>query len=88
VPLWTNRYQGPDDYVDYAGAVAADSSGNVIVTGRSYDTIGYSDYATIKYSAAGVPLWTKRFSGPENYGDTAIALAVDSSGNVVVTGYS
>jgi hypothetical protein len=42
---------------------------------------------TIKYSSAGVPLWTYRYIGSEVYA-VATAVAVDHSGNVLVTGYS
>ncbi|MEO7299322.1 MAG: SBBP repeat-containing protein [Verrucomicrobiota bacterium] len=88
VPLWTNRYDGPGNANDDATAIAVDSSGNVFVTGSSYDTNGYSDYATIKYSAEGVPLWTNRYNGPGNLYDSPSAVALDGSGNVLVTGYS
>jgi uncharacterized delta-60 repeat protein len=87
VPLWTNRYSGPAND-DYAEAVAVDGSGNVIVTGYSADNVNNDDYATIKYSSAGVPLWTNRYSGPGGGADRAYAVAVDASGNVFVAGYS
>src|ERR1039457_7084310 len=88
VPLWTNRYNGPGNGGDFAYAAAVDSSNNVIVTGYS-DGGGYNhDYATIKYSSAGVPLWTNLYNGPGNGGDFAYAVAVDTSNNVIVTGYS
>jgi hypothetical protein len=87
VALWTNRYNGPGNNDDTAMAVGVDGSGNVFVTGWSGGSSG-SDYATVAYSGAGVPLWTNRYNGPANSGDTAAALAVDGSGNVVVTGSS
>ncbi|MBI5772128.1 MAG: SBBP repeat-containing protein [Verrucomicrobia bacterium] len=88
-PAWTNRYNGPGNGDDTANALAVDSAGNVFVTGESIGsgTAG-SDYATIKYLADGTPAWTNRYSGQTNGGDLARALAVDSAGNVVVTGYS
>jgi hypothetical protein len=68
--------------------VAVDSSGNVFVTGYSTGTNTARDYVTIKYSSAGVALWTNRYNGPANTNDEAAAVAVDSSGNVFVTGWS
>ena len=92
VPLWTNRYNGPGNHNDEATAIAVDSSGNVFVTGYSYDSsLTYSSYATVKYSSAGVPLWTRRYAGPRTAGtsgDFAYAVAVDSSGNAFITGTS
>jgi len=88
VPLWTNRYSGPGNF-DAAYAVAVDGRGNVFVTGGSYGSGGaYSDYATIAYSGAGVPLWINRYDGPGNYADWGKSVAVDGRGNVFVTGYS
>jgi outer membrane protein assembly factor BamB len=69
--------------------VAVDGSGNVVVTGYSNNTDFNQDYYTAKYAAAdGALLWEKRYNGPANNDDVGIAVAVDSTGNVVVTGYS
>jgi len=87
LPLWTNRYNGPGNSSDQAFALALDANGNVVVTGFSFGSAG-PDCVTIKYSSAGVPLWTNRYNGPANGSDQAVALAMDSSGNVVVTGYA
>jgi hypothetical protein len=88
MPLWTNRYDGPTSGNEYAKAVAVDAAGNVVVTGESSGSSGWEDYLTIKYSSAGVPLWTNRYNGPENGLDQARAVALDASGNVYVTGQS
>jgi hypothetical protein len=88
VPLWTNRYNGPGHGNDDPSAIAMDQRGNVFVTGDSYGGSSSFDYATIAYSSAGVPLWTNRYNGPSNNIDTATALALDSNGNIFVTGYS
>jgi hypothetical protein len=88
VPQWTNCYNGPANGSDSPDALAVDGSGNVVVTGSSRGVGSDSDYATIKYSSDGVPLWTNRYNGPGNYVDEALAIAADASGNVVVTGVS
>jgi hypothetical protein len=65
-----------------------DSGGNVVVTGQSLGSGGLYEFATIKYSGAGVQLWTRRYHGPSSSDDLPAAIAVDSSGNVFVTGSS
>jgi len=68
--------------------IAVDDSGNVYVTGQTLDSETSFDYATIKYYPNGDTAWVRRYDGPENGWDDALALAVDGSGNVYVTGYS
>ncbi len=88
VAMWTNRYDGPGNFVDRVYAIALDNSGNAYVTGQSVGSDSSYDYATIAYSSAGVALWTNRYNGPGNSEDYGNAIAVDSSGNVYVTGGS
>jgi Beta-propeller repeat len=91
VPLWTNRYDGPVNGGDWPSGSAVDGNGNVFVTGVSpvSSRLGtHDDYATIAYSSAGVALWTRRYNSGDGNGASASAIAVDSSGNVFVTGSS
>jgi hypothetical protein len=46
---WLLRYNGPQNGNDYARALAVDGSGNVYVTGESYN-LGRYDIVTIKYA--------------------------------------
>jgi len=87
--LWVRRYNGPENFGDEARALAVDGSGNVYVTGFSWWSSGAGyDYATIKYSPSGDTVWVRRYNGPGNSSDYALALAVDGSGNLYVTGWS
>ena len=60
--------------------------GNAYVTGWSRRA--GTDYATIKYDPAGNELWVARYDGPDGSQDEAVAIAIDTSGNVYVTGRS
>jgi hypothetical protein len=85
--VWLKRYDGPGNQYDEAYAIAADNSGNIYVTGRSYGGSDPSfDYATIKYNASGNQVWVKRYDG--NDYDGARDITLDNSGNVYVTGGS
>jgi hypothetical protein len=88
VSLWTNRFSSPGNNRDVASAVAVDSANNVFVTGYGTYSALDGDYVTIKYSSAGIPLWTNRYNGPAGSYDGAAAMAVDTGGNVFVTGTS
>ncbi len=85
---WVVQYNGPGNYYDYARALAIDGQGNVYVTGESFGSGTYYDYATIKYNSNGVEQWVARYNGPGNNDDLPSAIAVDNSGNVYVTGRS
>jgi len=78
--VWMRRYNGQGCSNDYPVAVALDALRNVYVTGSSY-----GDYATVKYDPAGHQLWEARYPGTQVY-DWPRAIAVDSAGNVCVTG--
>lgn len=80
-PLWTKTYNSSGGS---ALAVAADESGNVYVTGISYN--GYSDYLTVKYDPSGNVLWTRTYGS--GYAEIPRGLAFDVEGNLYVTGYS
>jgi len=85
--VWEARYDNNIKGADEATAIAVDGSGNVYVTGRSQGSTTSYDYATIKYDANGVQQWVKRYDNV-NLIDEAAAIALDSLGNVYVTGRS
>jgi hypothetical protein len=68
----------------YANDVAVDPLGNVIVTGGAE---ARGDFYTVKYRANdGSVIWEQRYIGSGRPTSGARALAVDSDGNVAVTG--
>jgi len=85
---WVRSYNGPANGGDGAYAIAVDDSANVYVTGGSDGSGTSYDYATIKYYANGDTAWLRRYNGTGNLDDYALAIAVDGSGNVYVTGAS
>jgi hypothetical protein len=98
---WAAQIAGATTSSDYGYGIATDSSGNVFVTGQYgasltlYNTggstgatlgfTGGNDVFIAKYSSAGAVLWAARIAGAG--ADTGAAIATDSSGNVLVTGF-
>ncbi|MEN6319722.1 MAG: SBBP repeat-containing protein [Syntrophaceae bacterium] len=86
---WTQLGTTSDDV---GRGVAVDASGNVFVTGVTLGSLdgntnaGYSDIFLVKYDAAGGKQWTRQL-GTTNY-DYSQGVAVDTNGNVYVTGYT
>jgi WD40 repeat protein len=78
--LWTRQLASSAR--DYARGVAADSSGNVVVTGSGGALEGQASGGVFvrKYDPDGTVLWTRQFSA--GYG----VVAIDSSDNVIVGG--
>jgi hypothetical protein len=102
--LWSKRYGLPHDGSDglvRGHAVAVDASGNVLVTGYYYGRMDFGgepfgiaaqiqDVFVAKYSGVdGSHLWSKAFGGVDEFmSEQGTGVAVDASGNVLVTGYS
>ncbi|HKN54868.1 MAG TPA: SBBP repeat-containing protein, partial [Amycolatopsis sp.] len=95
--IWNRQFGGSGVFdAAHAMAVATDPSGNVVVAGSFEGTVnfgtgpmtssGFKDVFVAKYSAAGVPLWAKSYGEP-NDDEEALGVAMDGSGNVIVTGY-
>lgn len=85
---WVATIDGAGHSTDYGRGIAVDHEGNVIVTGESRSGRGNIDFdcTTVKYSPAGVRLWTQTFNRRDSVDDQGKAVAVDGAGNIYVAG--
>ena len=85
---WAQTYDGPDSESDEVVGLAVDEDGNVYVTGavQRIDEYSYTDIGTLKYSPGGDLLWDELYTGTNDSGAYAAAIAVDSAGNAYVGG--
>src|ERR1700744_1720844 len=80
---WTNRYNGPGNYADTAdNLLVVDPSGSSYVAGTASALEGNLDNVVIKYSAAGVPLWTNIYTGAGNGSFALTYLARGMNSNI------
>ncbi len=83
---WVARYNGPVNGNDDAKAIAVDGSGNAYVIGSSSGSGTGYDYATVKYSGGGSEVWVARYTLVIHGSEAGRKVAIDGSGNVLVTG--
>ena len=89
---WTKQEGSSGD--DYAYGVAVDSSDNIYVTGytdkklHGNNNSGRFDMFLVKYNSSGARQWTKQLEGSSKSFDNAQGLAVDSSDNIYVAGFT
>jgi cysteine-rich repeat protein len=83
---WTATYANPNALDDEAAAVAFDGDGNVIVAGYELDPVIPWRLWLAKYDPAGAQLWALTWDGETLEGARAFGVAVDDTGDIVVTG--
>ncbi len=86
--LWTQQYNGNGNGDDYALDLQLDNSGNVYVTGTTYEnTTDSLNTITIMYDASGNQQWLSTYNGNGSGNDVGAALFVDNStGEIFVAG--
>lgn len=86
IQQWVKHYSDNAKLDDIANDISVDNSGNVYVTGFSWNSISSRDIVTIKYNSNGVQQWLKKYDGGND--DFANKLALDNLNNIYVTGSS
>lgn len=92
-PLWARSFGSAGR--DVVNDVVIDNLGNMILVGRfttildfgcgSLTTKGGTDIFLAKFDSDGNCIWSNSFGGPAD--DNATAVAVDSSGDIAITGW-
>jgi len=92
-PSWSYLYNGADNLNDVATAITFDADNHPVVTGYSdlteegvENSFSY-DYMTFKLDRANNSIkWKARYDSGDGGTDMAAGLALDSAGNLLVTG--
>src|SRR6185369_10004721 len=95
---WAKSYGNSLGGENKANAIAADSAGNIALTGTFQNAIdfgggsitatgSYYNIFVAKLTAAGGPVWAKGFGSLDGTNNFGQGIALDASSNVVVTGY-
>lgn len=93
--VWDDTWSGSGFagvFSDHGTGVAFDSQGNLMAVGWTTQNVTAADYLTIKYSSAGVRLWTRTYNevpgavGSGESLDWAYDVGVDGAGRVTVIG--
>jgi uncharacterized delta-60 repeat protein len=86
--LWEMRYDGPAHGADMPHDMILDQKGNIVLAGFSRVERRGRDAVVIKCRETGDMLWAVRYNGAGNLSDEAKSAAVDSKGDILVTGFS
>ncbi|MDY6834604.1 MAG: SBBP repeat-containing protein [Chloroflexota bacterium] len=88
--LWAMTYDGSGNDADVARAMALDETGYIYIAGFTVSATTDIDYLTIKYDCSdGTQMWVRTYDNAVvSQSDEVYAIAIDSSGDVYVTGTS
>ena len=86
--LWANRYNGIGNNNDRIEDMLLDDSGNVYVTGESYEgpSGGTYNWVTIKYKPNGDTAWKRSFGWTGGGLDQPFSMTKDKLNNIYITG--
>lgn len=81
-----SRYNSPFNVEDIPVAAKVTSGGSVFVTGYTEGVLFMYDYLTVKFNSSGTTAWAAKYDNSANNDDFSVAITLDTSENVYVTG--
>ena len=82
---WNTTWGGIND--EFSSSIVLDSSDNIILAGHTNNTVdGNSDIVLVKYNNLGEHQWNTTWGGSS--GEGAYSIALDSSENIYITGFT
>ena len=82
---WNTTWGGSND--EFSSSIVLDSSDNIILAGHTNNTgDGNSDIVLVKYNNLGEHQWNTTWGGSS--GEGAYSIALDSSENIYITGFT
>jgi len=82
---WLTTYNGTGSLYDAGADLVVDGSGNVYVTGSSFNSTPNTDIVTLKYNSSGTQQWVTRYNHTANLNDAGVKITFKSS-TVYVSG--
>lgn len=88
--IWTRTFDGTANLNDEGNGICVDAVGNVYVVGSAQNLNKGYDVTILKYNSSGVLQWANSYSSVEDQPkeDKGLAIAVDLTGNIYITGYT
>ncbi len=85
---WQQTFDGTGHNYDVPTAITTDNNGNVYVTGASLSATTLTDYVTLQLNASNGQInWVKTYNFANLY-EVPVSIAVNTNGNIYVTGAS
>jgi len=87
--IYKRNYSYVSSSNDEVNDMIINNAGDVYLTGKSIDSTGKFDYATLKYNINGNLIWSKRYASPSNANDVAVSVfQYNNFSELAVTGFA